>query len=79
MSDYKFQGLEANGTFSISNAMTTLRDKRFDQICQLDLSNLKVKCFIDNMFCDSDQMAKYLSARPSWPILNPLRTKRNLL
>ena len=65
MSDYKFQGLEANGTFSISNAMTTLRE-RFDQICQLDLTNLKVKCFIDNMFCDSDQMVKYLSARPSF-------------
>ena len=28
LSDYKFQGLIANGTFSISNAMTTLGDSR---------------------------------------------------
>ena len=43
--------------------MITLRDKWFKQGCQLDLT--KVKCFIDNMFFDSDQMAEYLSARPS--------------
>ena len=43
--------------------MTTLRDKWFNQVCQLDLT--KVKCFIDNMFFDSDEMAEYLSARPS--------------
>ena len=63
LSDYGFQGLIANGTFSVSNAMTTLRDKWFNQVCQLDCT--KVKCFIDNMFFDSDQMAEYLSARPS--------------
>ena len=52
----------ANGTFSISNAMTTLRDKWFNQVCQLDRT--KINCFIDNMFFDSGQMAE-LSARPS--------------
>ena len=66
LSDYGFQGLIANGTFSVSNAMTTLRDKWFNQVCQSDLT--KVKYFMDNMFFDSDQMAEYLSARPS-PVL----------
>ena len=37
LSDYGFQGLIANGTFSVSNAMTTLRDKWFNQVCQSDL------------------------------------------
>ena len=32
LSDYRFQGLIANGTFAISNAMTTLRDKWFNQV-----------------------------------------------
>ena len=63
LSDYGFQGLIANGTFSVSNAMTTLRDKWFNQVCQSDFT--KVKCFIDNLFFDSDQMAEYLSTRPS--------------
>ena len=35
-------------------------------VCQSDLT--KVEYFIDNMFFDSDQMAEYLSARPS-PVL----------
>ena len=48
---------------SVSKAMTTLQDKWFSQVCQSDLT--KVKCFIENMFWDSDQMAEYLSARPS--------------
>ena len=61
--DYDFQGLIANGTFSVQNAMTTLRDRWFNQVCQSDLT--KVKCFLDNMFFDSDQMAECLSARPS--------------
>ena len=47
LSDKKFQGLIANGTFAISNAMTTLLDKWFNQVCQLDLT--KVECFIDNI------------------------------
>ena len=63
LSDYDFHSLIATGTFSVSNAMTTLRDKGFNQVCQLDLT--KVKFSIDMMFFDSDQMAKYLSARPS--------------
>ena len=48
--------------------MTDLRDKWFNQVCRLDLDLpdlTKVECFIDNMFFDSDQMAEYLSARPS--------------
>ena len=48
-----FQSLIANGTFSLPSAMTTLRDKWFNQVCQLDLT--KVKCF---MLFDSDQMAE---------------------
>ena len=43
--------------------MITLRDKWFNQVCQL--VRTEVKCFIDNMVFDSDQMAEYLSARPS--------------
>ncbi|KAA6424585.1 MAG: hypothetical protein FRX49_05794 [Trebouxia sp. A1-2] len=56
------KGLLANGTFSVSHAMTTLRDKWFTKICQSD--NTKVKCFIDNMFFDSDHMVPYLLSRP---------------
>ena len=48
LSDYGFQGLIANGTFSVSNAMTTLRDKWFNPVCQSDFT--KVKCFMDIMF-----------------------------
>ena len=66
-SDYKFQGLIANGTFSISNAMTALRDKWFNQVCQMDLTQFK--CVIDNMLFYSDQMAECLSTRPSPALL----------
>ena len=36
--------------------MTILRDKWFNQVCQLDLT--KVECFIDNMLFNSDQLAE---------------------
>ena len=44
-------------------ALSTLRDKSSNQVCQLDLT--KVKCLIDKTVFYSDQMAGYLSARPS--------------
>ena len=47
LSDYDFQGLIANGAFSLQNAVTTLRDKWFNQVCQSDLT--KVKCFLIQM------------------------------
>ena len=49
LSDYGFQGVIANGTFSVSNAMTTLRDKWFSQVCQSDLTKVNVSwttCFM---------------------------------
>lgn len=42
LSDYDLQGLIANGTFSVSNAMTTLRDKWFSQVCQSDPTKVNV-------------------------------------
>ncbi len=64
--NHSFQGLLSDGTFSFSNARTTLRDTWFSRVCQS--ASTKVQCFIDSMHFDSDKMAPYLLARRS-PVL----------
>ena len=64
LSQHRFQGVLAEGTFSLVNAEQHLRDKWYHGICQS--SATKVSFFIDNMFFDSNVMASYFrDIRPS--------------
>ncbi len=64
LSQHRFQGVLAEGTFSLVNAEQHLRDKWYHGICQS--SATKVSLFMDNMFFDSNIMAPYLrDIRPS--------------
>ena len=58
----QFQGLLAEGTFSVPSAVDTLRDNWLSSVCQSPAT--KVSFYVDNMFFDSDQMAPYLSVLP---------------
>ena len=64
LSQHGFEGVLAEGNFSLANAEQHLRDKWYHGICQS--SATKVSFFMDNMFCDSNVMASYLrDIRPS--------------
>ena len=54
---HNFQGLVSEGTFPFSNAVTTLRDTWFSEVCQS--SSTKAQDYLDNMRFDSDEMAPY--------------------
>ena len=56
------KGLLSEGTFSFLNALTTLRDTWFSEVCQS--SSTKVQSYLDNMHLDCDKMAPCLHARP---------------
>ena len=63
----RFEGLLAEGAFSISNAVKTLRDDRYVMTDQSPAT--KTSFYINNMFFDSDRIAEYLtSLRPSAPL-----------
>ncbi len=64
LSQHGFEGVLAEGTFSLANVEQHLRDKWYHCICQS--SATKVSFFMDNMFFDSNVMASYLrDIRPS--------------
>ncbi len=64
LNQHDFEGVLAEGAFSISNAEQCIRDKWYSSLCQS--SATKVSSFIDNMFFDSNVMAPYLcSTRPN--------------
>ena len=54
LSQHRFEGALAEGTFSLVNAEQHLRDKWYHGICQS--SATKVNFFMDNMFFDSNVM-----------------------
>jgi len=69
LSQHRFEGVLAEGTFSLVNAEQHLRDKWYHGICQS--SATKVSFFMDNMFFDSNVMAAYLrDIRPSAPLFS---------
>ena len=61
--DNHFDGLLRSGTFSVSDAVSTLRQQWLTTVCQSTSS--KTQFYIDSMYFDSDQIAPYLNARPS--------------
>ena len=64
LSQHGFEGVLAEGTFSLANAEQHLRDKCYHGICQS--SATKVSFFMNNMSFDSNVMASYLrDIRPS--------------
>ena len=52
-----FEGLLAEGAWSVLNAVQTLRDDRFGSVCQF--SAAKTSFDTTNMGFDSDRMAEY--------------------
>ena len=72
LSQHRFEGVLAEGTFSLVNAEQHLRDKWYHGICQS--SATKVSFFMDNMFFDSNVMASYLrDIRPSDPLFSLIK------
>ena len=72
LSQHRFEGVLAEGTFSLVNAEQHLRDKWYHGICQS--SATKVSFFMDNMFFDSNVMASYLrDIRPSAPLFSLIK------
>ena len=72
LSQHRFEGVLAEGTFSLVNAEQHLRDKWYHGICQS--SATKVSFFMDNMFFDSNVMASYLrDIRPSAALFAPIK------
>ncbi len=64
LSQHGFEGVLAEGTFSLANAEQHLRDKRYHGICQS--SATKDSFFMDNMSFYSNVVASYLrDIRPS--------------
>ena len=67
LSDQGFQGLLANDTLSVPNAMITLRDKWFSHVCHLHCPNSR--CFIDFVFVNPDQRLHYQPGLPQPSLL----------
>ena len=74
LSQHGFEGMLAEGTFSLDNAEQHLRDKWYHGIYQSSVT--KVSFFMDNMFFDSNVMASYLrDIRPSASLFSLIKFK----
>ena len=62
LAQHRFEGLLAEGAFSASNAVMTLRDDWFSSVCQSPAT--KTSCYIDNMFFESTRKLVY-----TWEII----------
>ena len=70
--DNQFQGILAEGTCSVSSAIDTSRSHWLASVCQSPTT--KVSFYVDNIFFESDQMARYLVLLPpSGPLFSLIK------